>query len=117
MAGYLHVGVATVRFREPMCWACGCRLQTDALMSHKPESKHRAGLTAPAETSADAIYTLRSFHFPHNDITRLLNACFDLRGIIQNYLRIVPRNGDKCGNREAVTIYDDGVAVPVNLRD
>jgi hypothetical protein len=84
-------------------------------MSHKSEKEHRRrGLTAAAETSADAIHALRSFYFPYNDITRLLDAGHYLRGIVQNYLRVMPRNGDKCRNREAMAIDDDRLAVPVN---
>lgn len=113
----LHVGVAIVHFREPECWACGYRLQggeRDALIDESQVGHRRKGHTAAAETSADAIHALRSFHLPHNDITRLLDAGPNLRGIIQNYLRVVPRDSDKCRNGEAMAVDDDRIAVPIN---
>jgi hypothetical protein len=115
MEEHLNVGVAIVHFREPKCWEYVYRLQTDAMMSHKSEEGHRRrGLTAAAETSADAIYALRSFDFPHNDITRFLNTSSYPRGIIQRNLRVVPCNGDHCRNGEAMAVDDDMLAVPVN---
>jgi hypothetical protein len=83
MARHPNVGVVIVHFQGPKCWEYEYRLQTDALMSHKSEYGHRRrGHTAAAETSADAIYALRSFHFPYNDITGFLNTSPYLRGII-----------------------------------
>jgi hypothetical protein len=115
MAEHLNVGVAIVHSREPTCWGYEYRLQTDAMMSHKSEEGHRRrGLTAAAETSADTIYALRSFDFPHNDITRFLNSSSCFRGIIQNNLRVVPCNGDHCRNGEGMAVDDDMLAVPVN---
>lgn len=116
--------------RTPACWCCNSALPRARVLgvrvSASRRRKRRADEsqvghrrrghthTAAAETSADAIHALRSFYLPHNDITRLLDAGPNLRGIIQNYLRAVPRDGDKCRNGEAMAIDDDRIAVPIN---
>ena len=114
--------------KTPACWCCnsalprarvlGVRVSASRRRKRRADESQvghrRKGHTAAAETSADAIHALRSFYLPHNDITRLLDAGPNLRGIIQNYLRVVPRDSDKCRNGEAMAVDDDRIAVPIN---
>lgn len=69
------------------------------------------GLTATAESGANAVNAFRSFDFSHDDITGGLNACPDFGRTVQKYLCIVSGGGDKGRHGKTVAIDDDSFAI------